>query len=244
MSDRIFDLLERDYVEYEVYYRGSITKTEQQKFLEKLLGSRDDRKYKIADVGCGGGTLSYHLKHMFPSAEFYLYDYFDKAIEVAKEVNKNSNFNYSVDNIYDMHVENNYFDYTFCCQTLVWLDKPQEALSELVRITKPGGKVYVCSLFNLDHDVDICTKTIDYTRNSGKNNIAMYNYTYSLYTIKNCLKSQVTNWIIHKFIMEIDLPPPPSRGIGTYTKKIEGSNERMQISGGVLYNWGILEITK
>ncbi|MDR2410545.1 MAG: class I SAM-dependent methyltransferase, partial [Bacteroidales bacterium] len=145
MSDSIIDFMEADFTGSEKFYRKSITKTEQQKYLEKLLeckkNDRGYRGYKIADVGCGGGTLSYHLKTVFPGAEFYLYDYFDKAIEIAKEINKDSNFNYSVDNIYNMNVEDNYFDYIFCWQTLIWLDKPSEVLSELIRIAKSGGKI-------------------------------------------------------------------------------------------------------
>jgi ubiquinone/menaquinone biosynthesis C-methylase UbiE len=255
MPDTYRAILGKDTALVENYYKKSVLKTEQQKFLEKLLNAekRTMDKFRIADVACGGGTLSYHLKSVFQNSYFFLYDYNQDAINIAKKINIESNFNYAVENIYSLSIDDNSFDYVFCWQTLSWLDNAQKVLSELIRITKPGGKIYASSLFNLDHDVDLYTKVIDHTRESGQNNLAMNYNTYSCYTIKQWIDNFVQLWIIHKFRMEIDIPslstyipppPPPTRGIGTYTKKIKGSTERMQISAGMLMNWGILEIHK
>ncbi len=59
------------------YYAKSVNKTEQQKALESLLvdsinkGELDgNAPYRIADLACGGGTLSYHLSSFFPNASF------------------------------------------------------------------------------------------------------------------------------------------------------------------------------
>ncbi|TLD96477.1 class I SAM-dependent methyltransferase, partial [Helicobacter jaachi] len=63
------------------YYAKSVQKTEQQKALESLLldsinvGKLDaNAPLRIADLACGGGTLSFHLAHLFPNAHFYLLD--------------------------------------------------------------------------------------------------------------------------------------------------------------------------
>lgn len=143
-----------------------------------------------------------------------------------------------------MSVETDFFDYTFCFQTLSWLEEPQKALLELIRITKPGGYIYLSSLFNLEHDVDLYTRVIDYTRESGQNNLYMNYNTYSYHSITKWITSLVKSFSIHKFTMEIDLPSSTHRGIGTYTKKLACSNERLQISAGMLMNWGILVINK
>jgi ubiquinone/menaquinone biosynthesis C-methylase UbiE len=209
MSDDYLKAIKMDADITNGYYLKSVNKTEQQKYLEKLIGRVYAEKYNVADVACGGGTLSYHLKEVFPNSNFYLYDYNDQAIAVAKELNKeNSRFNYFIGNIYKLTVEDNFFDFTFCWQTLSWLDNPEKALGELIRITKPHGKIYLSSLFNLDHDVDIYAKVIDHTRESGRHSISSNYNTYSLHSINNWLKDKVLSFYIHKFMIDVDLPLP------------------------------------
>lgn len=210
MPDTYSDVLKTDSAQSIDYFVKSVNKTEQQKYLENLLGGTKNQSLKIADVACGGGTLSYHLKYFFPNSQFYLFDYLETALETAKKINRENDFIYQAGNIYLLDgVETGFFDYTFCWQTLSWLDEPQKALLELIRITKPAGKIYISSLFNLDHDVDLYTKVIDYTRESGKENLYMNYNTYSLYTINNWIKNLVQEFTIHKFSITIDLPPPP-----------------------------------
>jgi ubiquinone/menaquinone biosynthesis C-methylase UbiE len=202
-----------------------------------------ERAIKIADVGCGSGTLSYHLNKYFKSAEFYLYDYYKKAIGLAKQINKTANFHFEVANIYTMPVKDCFFDFVFCWQTLLWLEEPQKGLSELARIVKPGGEIYACSLFNIEHDVDIYAKIYDRTRHSGQKNISINYNTISFYTVKKWLAGKVSDYCMHPFHIGIDLPQE-YRGIGTYTRDVRKNKERLQISGGYLMNWGILEVTK
>ncbi|MBV6493615.1 MAG: Ubiquinone biosynthesis O-methyltransferase [Turneriella sp.] len=191
----------------------------------------------------GGGTLSYHLSQINKKASFTLVDYVEEAIAIAKDINSANKhrFSFDIDNVYALKLTKNQFDFVFCWQTLSWLENPREALLQLINIAKPKGKIYLSSLFNLDQDVDIYSKVYDRSRASGKNdNYSFYN-TYSKHTVSNWLKDKVDSFTIHKF--ETPIPFEYSgRGIGTYTKKCEDGY--MQISGGMLMNWGILEITK
>jgi ubiquinone/menaquinone biosynthesis C-methylase UbiE len=244
MKDNVKEWMQADNALQEEYYTKSVTKTEQHKFLETLLPPLPLPKCKIADVGCGGGTLSYHLKEHFVNADFYLYDYYDKAIELAKEINKEEIFNFKIADIYNMPADkSNFFDYTFAWQVFTWLEEPQRALKELIRITKPSGKIYICSTFNIEHDCDIYAKIYDYTRESGQKDIPINYNTLSFYSIKQWLDGIVNYYRIHQFDIKIDLPKE-SRGLGTYTRRVEQTGENLQISGGYLMNWGILEITK
>lgn len=227
------------------YYRKSLVKTEQQKMLEQLLLKNNGfiNNYEIADIACGGGTLSYHLSEISDKSKFTLIDYMEESISIAKEINKDNEerFTISQGDIYDLQVNDNTFDFTFCWQTLSWLDKPMNALLELIRITKKGGKIYLSSLFNLDHDVDIYSKVYDYTRSSGENNNYMNYNTYSKHTIDKWLRNNVDNFKVHKF--ETSTPfYYNGKGVGTFTKKCE--DEMIQVSAGMLMNWGILEIEK
>jgi len=226
------------------YFKKSIIKTEQQKFLETLIKS-SDKNLKIADIACGGGTLSYHLKSIFTKADFSLLDFNADGIENSRQVNPESRFSFFQNDMFSSPFKNEYFDYTFFWQTLAWIE-PEEApkmLDEILRITKKGGKVFVSSLFNLDFDTDILTKVIDYTRPSGQANLSSNYNTYCQQTIQKWIGEKVSNFKIYKFEPSIDFAKTENRGLATFTKKTE-FGERLQISGGMLLNWGILEITK
>jgi ubiquinone/menaquinone biosynthesis C-methylase UbiE len=240
-NDKYVKALQASKEETENYYKKSIVKTEQQKFLEKLLTAKNKKYSAIADIACGGGTLSFHLKKIFPEAQFSLGDYNDDALEIAKSVNGKEKFNYSRENIYELSFPDNSFDLVCCWQTLSWLDDPEKALSELVRITKPGGTVFASSLFNLKHEVDIYAKIFDHTRPEGQEGMA-YNYnTYAAKSVMKWLDGKVKSFHLHEFIPEMDFNYD-GKGIGTFTVNTEKG--RLQISAGYLMNWAILEIDK
>ncbi|MFN6037607.1 MAG: class I SAM-dependent methyltransferase [Bacteroidota bacterium] len=226
------------------YYTKSLAvKTEQQKMLEGLLQKENKTFESIADVACGGGTLSFHLQQKYPNANFTLVDFNPDAIEIAKLNNPHPNFKFIVDSIYELqNLKDNSFDLVCCWQTLSWLDDAEKALSQLLRIVKPGGKIFASSLFNLDKDVDLFTNVLDHTHESGKQGIYFNYNTFSKKTISTWLYSKVKQFDILPFNPQMDFHFE-GRGIGTYTVKTE-KGERIQISAGMLMNWGILVIEK
>jgi ubiquinone/menaquinone biosynthesis C-methylase UbiE len=240
-EDKYIKALQKGKEETAAYYKKSLVKTEQQKFLEKLLSDSGKKFPKIADIACGGGTLAYHLRQLFPSADFTLLDYNPDGMEIAKELNGDS-CHYLSGSIYDLkEIKDNTFDLVCCWQTLSWLDEPEKALHELIRITKPGGSIYLSSLFNLRHDVDIYAKFTDHSRPEGKEGMQYSYNTYSEYSVKNWLDGRVKNYKLHEFIPSVDFSYD-GRGIGTFT--VNSEKGRLQISAGYLMNWAILEIEK
>jgi ubiquinone/menaquinone biosynthesis C-methylase UbiE len=226
------------------YFNASIVKkTEQQKILEKmLLAKKKFVPQTIADIACGGGGASVHLSELYPQASFTMIDANLDAITIAKQTAVNFNATCSVGDIYDLQLAMDSFDLVICWQTLSWLDRPEAALHELIRICKPGGIVLASSLFNIHHDVDIYSRVIDHTRPSSTLGIN-YNYnTYSLRTVNEWLGDLVANFKIHEFSIPMDLAHS-GRGIGTYTVKLE-TGERLQMSAGMHLKWGILEVKK
>ena len=230
---------------YSKYYTKSINKTEQQKYLEKILTSKLEdlnSNYLIADIACGAGTLSYHLNNFFKHSTFTLVDYNEEALKLAKNLNQSINFNFSQDSIYDLSSLNDeHYNFVFCWQTLSWISEPEKALGELIRITKKGGTIYLSSLFNLNFDVDIYSSVFDYTLESGKANVPYSYNTYSEYSIKKWLNKFNVNINFYKFNPEIDFDYS-GRGIGTFT--VNSDIGRMQISANMLLNWYIMEIKK
>jgi ubiquinone/menaquinone biosynthesis C-methylase UbiE len=224
------------------YFLKSLIKNEQQKFLEQILLCLDNLKsYNIADIACGGGTLSFHLSKIFTNSQFTLVDYLDYSIDIAKKVNLgNDRMSFYVDNIYLLEKIGDSFDLTFCWQTLSWLEDPKLALEKLIGITKKGGHIYLSSLFNVNHDVDIYSKVLDLTRESGQKQIFLNYNTYSEKTIRSWIGDKVSSIEFMEFSPQIDIEYD-ERGLGTHTVKT-GNKKRLQISGGILMNWYILKI--
>ena len=239
------DAYKKDKEEAEEYYLKHLAKKSgQQILLESILSATPPlTSHNIMDVGCGAGTLVYHISKIYPSAHYTLVDMNQEALSLAESVLKDlPNKNFSCSSIYDLAQFRNTQDIVFCWMTILCLDKPADALEQLIDTLAPGGKLYVSSLFNLHHDVDIYSHFLDHTRASGKEGMLMQYNTISEKTIKEWLAGKVEKYKIHEFSPDFDLPMN-SRGIGTYTV-LDSLGKRLQISGGMIMNWGILEITK
>ena len=235
--------LEIDAQESTKYYNFSLdNKSEQQKALESILREIGVVPQVIADIACGGGGLSVHLASLYPQATFTMVDENPDAISLARKATRNFNNSCVIGNIYNLAFPSDSYDLVICWHTLSWLDKPEFALRELVRICKPGGLILASSLFNLNHDVDIYSKVIDHTRASSRLGIAYAYNTYSLCTVQGWLSGLVASHRIHEFSIPVDLCHT-ERGLGTYTYKLE-TGIRLQISAGMLLNWGVLEVHK
>lgn len=188
----------------------------------------------------GGGT--YWLSQAYPQAKFTLIDANEDAIAIARELTRHLKATCLVGNIYDLALETDSFDLVVCGQTLSWLNEPEKALRELIRICKPDGMVFASSLFNAHHDVDVYATVRDYTRPSALEGLSYAYNTYSISTIRKWVSDLVSDVQLHEFDMPIDLEYA-GRGLGTHTAKLN-NGKRLSISAGMLLNWGILELRK
>ncbi len=235
-------MLQTDKEQTRQYHTKSVVRTEQQKALEALLDLAQIQPRNVADLACGGGALSHHLKVMFPEARFTLCDMDPFALELARELNGDKDFTYLQADLYNLAgLADNSFDLVCCWQTLLCINDPGLALQEMIRITRPGGRIYCSALFNLDHDLDIRAQMLDHTRPSGVAGQWLPYNTYSRRTVDSWLKGRVQEHHLHAFKPQVDLTTE-SKGLGTYT--INSERGRLQISGGFLMNWAILEIIR
>lgn len=240
------------------YFAKSINKTEQQKALESLLldsiaqGKLDkNAPYKIADLACGGGTLSYHLSSFFPNASFVLLDYNEDGLEIAKEIN--AEFQHRMEfvqgDLRSLPLQDSQFDLVFCWQTLGWIEKDSIfcVMQEILRILKPQGHFYASSLFNTEFDVDLYTAICDRTRPSSYNENnpkkPFTNGYYNTYCKQSIIDmcDGVRSLEIVPFYPQIDFKRDFSqRGIGSFTLAIDntesnfafGHNSEDYITGG------------
>ncbi|MEB3829006.1 class I SAM-dependent DNA methyltransferase [Phormidium sp. CCY1219] len=124
--------------EYIAHYLMSLHQKQQQKELKE-----DDKKIEILDAGCGTGLVGEVLKQLgYPHV-----DGFDISNQMVERADKTGAYRALKGEI-DMSkkidaYKDNQYDATVCCGVFTHGHVPPAALSELFRITKPGGLVVV-----------------------------------------------------------------------------------------------------
>jgi ubiquinone/menaquinone biosynthesis C-methylase UbiE len=157
---------------------------------------------KVADIGCGNGRNMYRK-----DIEWYGMDFCDKFVDLCNSENKNV----VLGNILDIPFSDNEFDYTICIAVIHHLstfERRLKSIQELIRITKPKGKIYLqVWCFNKDkYDTQeaIVEWNLQKKYNGGKKNIIINRY-YHLF-----LKDELENMI--------------PKNLVTITKSIEEHN--------------------
>lgn len=112
--------------------------------LEKELNlSLDNLKHFI--VGAGTGGLAIALKEKYNCQVFGL-EPDEKALEIIKEKCFSSNIspeNFKKEYCEKISSPNNYFDIVHCYTVLEHVEDINKSLDEMIRIVKPGGKIYL-----------------------------------------------------------------------------------------------------
>lgn len=100
----------------------------------------------ILDVGCGPGTITADFARLAPQGQVvgleHSAEVLDKARENAAERGL-TNIKFSVGDIHKLDFPDNAFDLVHAHQVLQHVGDPVKALSEMRRVTKPGGFVAV-----------------------------------------------------------------------------------------------------
>mgnify|MGYP005848051159 CR=1 FL=1 len=89
---------------------------------------------KVIDVGCGEGFGMRNLKENNVGNQYLGIDASSKALKLGKKINPG--FSYHKGDIYRLPVNEDQADLVMCCEVLEHLERPEEALSELKRISK------------------------------------------------------------------------------------------------------------
>ena len=110
------------------------------------LGMQDGTK--VMECGCGPGYLLFNLANKFPKCTFlgleidsFLFEAFQKNISQYNIINVKA----KQGSIYQTGEEDEYYDVIISRLVIEHLEKPHEALAELYRILKPGGKLIIVS---------------------------------------------------------------------------------------------------
>ena len=101
---------------------------------------------KIADICCGIGDFAILLFKEFNPTYVVALDHAKASLEYARRMAKEfdvTGVEYVYGDAAEMLLPNGEFDFVTCRHSLQVFDHPERILSELLRICKPGGRVYV-----------------------------------------------------------------------------------------------------
>ncbi|ASW42760.1 class I SAM-dependent methyltransferase [Clostridium isatidis] len=143
----------------EIGFKTEIERLKRQAFLGhkkeirmlKMLGLKDNSN--ILEVGCGPGFYTKILLRAFPNSEITASDKDENFLKYAVEKfddNYIERLAFVNDDITNSSLPDEYFDFVIARFVFQHLDKPVEALKEIHRLLKPGGKVLI-----IDVDSDL-----------------------------------------------------------------------------------------
>lgn len=95
------------------------------------------------DVGCGTGALSSLIQRTQEPKRILAIDSSPEFIEHARQFNQNRRIQFEVGQAQSLAVEPNRFDAAVSGLALNFMSQPDQALAEMLRVTKPGGVVAV-----------------------------------------------------------------------------------------------------
>jgi ubiquinone/menaquinone biosynthesis C-methylase UbiE len=133
----------------EQYAKDSALRVNKQRTLE--LAELHDG-HTVLDAGCGVGFDAIQMAaQVGQTGHVFGVDLSEEMISQARlnAAHLNLPLTYRTGNIYQLEFGDNYFDRCRVDKTFQHLSDPQAALKELIRVTKPGGKILVA---DPDHD--------------------------------------------------------------------------------------------
>ena len=106
----------------------------------RFLGNLNNKK--VCDLGCGTGNLIFDIAKKYPDAKITGLEISEDQINIAKEVNiKNENVTLVKSDVLENTLPDDHFDVTYCRYLLEHVSDPKAVAAEMIRITKPGGRI-------------------------------------------------------------------------------------------------------
>lgn len=134
---------------HEQYVKGSILRLNKQRTLE-LADIQSG--HLVLDAGCGTGIDAAQMAALVGSSGHVFGVDFSQAMIASARTNRTNAqlpLTFRQGDIYQLDLDDNFFDRCRADKTFQHLSDPHAALKELIRVTKPGGKIIVA---DPDHD--------------------------------------------------------------------------------------------
>lgn len=200
------------------------------------------RRLRILDACCARGRLMHFLNEFNGDQEYVGFDYLEELVEEA-----NAHFK-DVPNVTVVHADiyrlserwGKEFDISILYKTLLNFPRYEDALEQLFAVTRE--KVYLTSIFyegNADFDIRIHK----YAVYESATDYAHYNcYGIPRFT-DFCRARGAREVLFHDLKLDFDLPKADNPDIvATHTERL-ANGERLELTGPVLMDWKLVEIT-
>ena len=136
--------------QFDAPYRSTVKMGE---FVRGILPNGSAIK-KAADIACGSGANIYHLSKIFPGIAWTGFDFNPKALRLGEKLiaelgGVSGSVSFLEADFFRLNenVGQHTFDMVFVHQTLLAITKVEEFMKQLFFICKPGGWIFLSSLF-------------------------------------------------------------------------------------------------
>lgn len=118
-------------------FSGSIDENDgRPKELLSFFGDMNGKR--VIDIGCGKGRFIRILKEKFPSARFYGLDISEGMLAFCPP-----GIEKMCGSMLDIRYPDGYFDCVYCVEALEHAVRVEDAIKEMTRVLKPGGKIVI-----------------------------------------------------------------------------------------------------
>jgi ubiquinone/menaquinone biosynthesis C-methylase UbiE len=100
---------------------------------------------RILDAGCGTGEAASRLARHFPQAQVLGIDIIEQHLALARSrfEDLSPRLSFETRSVFDSKLPPHYFDLTVCRHVLQSIPQPARVISELARVTRPGGHLHL-----------------------------------------------------------------------------------------------------
>jgi len=204
------------------------------------------RRGEALDIACGAGAHIFHVSRSFPGFRWTGVDFMGDALfpigqqRLAAEGIQASLIVADLFQL-DAALGSRRFDLVISTNTLSWLPNHERALEQALNATREGGWLVISSLFST---ANIDTEYTVHDRTTTEETPAYHISVYSLPRIREfCERHGGVEFRSEPFDIGLDLEPPDSGGLGTYTRSL-ANGRRLQFTGPVFLPWYFIAVRK
>lgn len=210
---------------------------------KKIKYNYFNKTIKIADVGCATGEFCFYLKKVLPKSDIYGFDVLDTLLKKAREKVKDVKFfNKSI--LSKKFGHNKKFDVVTCLGVVGIFDSFEDTILNLLKITKPGGKIYLQALIN-DYDLNINIR-YSYSKNWIYRKPKYWETGWNIFSKRNVinfLKKKKVKFKMYKNIIKYDQKINNSDHMRSWTVKLNGKKKLINGLNFIIPEY-IIEIVK
>jgi MPBQ/MSBQ methyltransferase len=130
------------------YWRPWMNPFRRQPMLEEMnrlvfskLGLAELDKGQVLDLGCGVGAVARHGSRLYPNLDFHAMTLSKEQVERGKSLHTTERVQYYCGDYHTIPLPDKSADRAYYLESLCHSTRPEEALAEVARVVKPGGRI-------------------------------------------------------------------------------------------------------